>query len=116
MSRSATVTWDQYKEVCDRPDVLSRWLVQQTTAVCDQGLAERLNAVIASNPLEKPPDHKGGPLLDMFRTEFSIEDVVAITRSVSQANKEGVVTTGPVNRSYSGILKAWQEYERMLTE
>ncbi len=106
--------WSTYKKVCDKPNVLSRWLLQQTSAVCDIEIKQCLNSILKTVPLKKPSDHKGGEVLDMFQTDFSRAEVQNITVQVSTACDAGMQTTGPVVRDFQGILRAWQEYERML--
>lgn len=106
--------WSTYKTICDRPNVLSRWVLQQTAAVCDSEKEDQFGAILESVPLEKPDDHKGGPVLDMFDTHFSLQCVQDISEQVRTACNAGIQTKGDVVRDYNGILRAWQEYERML--
>ena len=106
--------WDEYKILCDRPDVLSRWLLEQTIAVFDSPLALRLEELLRSIPLKKPSDHKGGEELDMFRTSLSVEEVQSIENAVKCAHSRGVLTRGRLVRDYSGIAKAWSEYRTWL--
>ncbi len=106
--------WSTYKKVCDKPNVLSRWLIQQTSAVCGVEIKQCLSSILKTVPLEKPEDHKGGDVLDMFQTDFSQTKVQDIVAQVSAACDAGLQTTGAVERDYLGILRAWHEYERML--
>ncbi|MCY3884429.1 MAG: hypothetical protein OXG24_05870 [Gammaproteobacteria bacterium] len=105
--------WSTYKKVCDQPNVLSRWLLQQTSAVCNNETKLRIDEILATMPLEKPEDHKGGAVLDMFETRFPLEIVKEITSHVEAACTSGTQTTGDVVRDYQGILRAWQEYMRL---
>lgn len=106
--------WSSYKKVCDKPNVLSRWLLQQTSMVCDTEIKQCFESILKTVPLEKPEDHKGGQMLDMFQTNFSQAEVRNISVQVAAACDAGIQTTGPVVRDYLGILRAWHEYERML--
>ena len=106
--------WSTYKIICDKPNVLSRWLLQQTAAVCDAEIKQCFESILKTVPLEKPSDHKGGEVLDMFQTDFSQAKVRNISVQVAAACDAGIQTSGPVVRDYLGILRAWQEYERML--
>ena len=110
------MNWEEYKRECDRPDVLSRWLLEQSASVCDKAISIRLSGISESVPLEKPADHKGNPLLDMFRADLTESEVQSIASQVSEAFRNGVMTTGTVVRDYSGILRAWQEYERYFSD
>lgn len=108
--------WGEYKKLCDQPNVLSRWMLEQTAAVCDSAASNQLQAIAETKPIARPTDHKGGPVVDMFVTNFSLSEVDGIIQRVVEAESNGVKTSGLLVRDYSGILKAWQEYERMLNE
>lgn len=108
--------WDEYKKICDRPNVLSRWMLEQTAAVCDSTTCGQLEAVRDTKPIARPADHRGGSAVDMFVTDFAPDQVREIIQHVAQAEANGVKTSGLLVRNYSGILKAWQEYQRSLSE
>ncbi len=108
--------WGEYKKLCDQPNVLSRWMLEQTAAVCDSTTSNQLQAIADTKPIARPTDHKGGPVVDMFLTNFSLSEVDGIIQRVAEAESTGAKTSGLLVRNYSGILKAWQEYGRMLNK
>lgn len=87
-------------------------MLEQTASVCDQAMQKNLLSLCHSDPLEKPSGHKGGTEVDMFNTNIALQDVKNIVQQVAQACATGAMTEGIVVRDYSGILKAWEEYER----
>ena len=102
--------WDEYKEICDHPTVLTRWLLEQTLRVCDPNCARFITSMLEAPPIEKPVGHKGGPATDMFSTSLQRDEVVHISQLVRKAIKTNQKTSGPVERDYSHIEKTWLEY------
>lgn len=102
--------WDEYKELCDHPSVLTRWLVQQTLRICDSDCTKALESILNTPPLIKPLGHKGGLATDMFQTSLAREVVVEIIEQVQLAIANDAKTTGPIERDYSSIGQAWLEY------
>ncbi len=107
--------WDRYKALCDTPDVCSRWMLQQTLELLNDGaLQARLERVLAEQPLPKPEDHRGGAATDMFRVDLSFEEVQAVRRQVEAARSRGATTSATRGRGLGGFIEAWQEYEAFL--
>ena len=102
--------WDEYKEICDHPSVLTRWLLEQTLRVCDLKCAKLITSTLESLPITKPVGHKGGSATDMFSASLQREDVAQITLQVQKAVRIKKMTTGLVERDYSHIEKTWLEY------
>ena len=72
--------WERYKALCDAPDVCSRWLLEQTLELLEaHPAAERLRDAMAAEPVEKPPDHRGGAPTDMFVLNLSLDEVAGVT-------------------------------------
>ena len=98
--------WQRYKALCDRPDVMSRWMLVETACLVPAALRPPLRAAVAQTPLSKPPDHRGGDLTDMFDValdEFA-DDVLA---AVEAAVARGETTTQ--GRGLGGFVAAWRE-------
>ncbi len=107
--------WARYKALCDTPDVCSRWMLQQTLELLnDGGLQARLERILAQRPLPKPDDHRGGAATDMFRVDLSLEEVRAVRRQVEAARVRGESTSATRGRGLGGFIEAWQEYEAFL--
>ena len=71
--------WVEYRDLCDTPNVFSRWALEQTKRQVEPELQEVFDQVLASRPLEKPTDHRGDERTDMFVLELggsAIGDVI----------------------------------------
>ena len=104
--------WNEYKVLCDSPHVFSRWMLEQSVELLadDERLAGRLEAVLRGAPLEKPVDHRGGALTDMFAVALHLDDARAIERAVILAVEGGRTTTATKSRGLGGFREAWHEY------
>ena len=98
--------WETYKTLCDRPTVMSRWMLAETAALVPRALRAPLLAAMTQEPLPKPGDHKGGAQTDMFEVAL---DAFAepILGAVESAAARGETTTG--GRPLSGFVAAWRE-------
>lgn len=111
--------WSRYKALCDRPDVLSRWMLERTVellerdtpARCD-GLADAMRAVLGSEPLPRPVDHLGPPATDMFAAGLDASVVHATLAVVDAAAAQGWLAGVLGLRSAFGFVTAWREYAR----
>jgi hypothetical protein len=107
--------WARYKALCDSPEVLSRWMIEQTLELLgDADAAAALRAVLGGAPLEKPSDHRGGMATDMFVLALSLGQVRAISEAVQGAVASGQTTSGTRTRGLGGFVEAWDEYQRHL--
>ena len=102
--------WEEYKQLCDHPSVLTRWLIEQTARICDPDRSRLLEAILETAPITKPAGHKGGVATDMFSSSLSRENIELIIEQVQRAVATGERTTGPIERDYTSIEKAWLEY------
>ena len=98
--------WQRYKALCDRPDVMSRWMLVETACLVPAALQPPLRAAVAQTPLPKPHDHKGGELTDMFEVALD-EFVDEILAAVEAAVARGETTTQ--GRGIGGFVAAWRE-------
>ena len=98
--------WERYKALCDRPNVMSRWLLTETAALVCAELRQPLLAAMQQPPLPKPLDHKGGAETDMF--ELALDEFVdRILVAVESAAARGETTTQ--GRTLGGFASAWRE-------
>lgn len=105
------MNWEQYKALCDRGDVLSRFLLEETlqlllTAQAGHAAAE-LRAALAGVPLPVPPDFKGGAAADCFRVQLTVATIDCVLAHVRAAQDAGARTSG--GRHLGGFVEAWQE-------
>jgi hypothetical protein len=113
------VDWTDYKDLCDSPDVMSRWMLTQTLELLaleggDGALHRGLASTLHAPPLAKPADHRGGPATDMFRLELTLEDARSVTALVVRAAAYGRTTSGTAGRGLGGFAEAWQELTQYL--
>ena len=102
--------WDTYKRLCDTPDVLSRWMLEQTMELLEGALRSELEAAMRRSPIAKPEDHKGGYATDMFKLTLSSAQVQAVLERVTAAVHAGHRTSGTARRGLGGFEEAWREY------
>jgi len=104
--------WNDYKALCDSPRTFSRWMLEQSIELLNDSphLADRLSRVLSGDSLDKPDDHRGGTLTDMFEVDLVAGDARAIHRTVVDAAKVGLTTSGTKARGLGGFAEAWEEY------
>ncbi len=102
--------WDAYKHVCDTPDVLSRWMLEQTAELLTAPLRSELENALQSAPLPKPDDHTGGAATDMLQLNLAPEQAREVHACVAAAVAAGATTSGTRTRGLGGFEEAWREY------
>ena len=105
------IDWSTYKELCDRPNVLSRWMLTETASLLDVALRQRVLDQLGP-PLPKPADHRGGTDTDMFKVALSAADVRAVRLAVERAEAAGTLTPRTQGRGLGGFVEAWRELEQ----
>ena len=103
--------WDRYKRLCDQPNVVSRWMLEQTLELLEgEEVAAVLKGALASKPLTKPTDHRGGQATDMFVLDVPHAQRATICCLVGAAADAGRVTSNTTGRGLGGFVEAWGEY------
>lgn len=124
--------WAHYRALCDRPDVVSRWLLETTlAALADSDIkldsraqtgspqvasgqlaraGSTLRTALAGAPLPRPPDHRGPTALDMFRLELPAEAARALLDQLESLAATGQLAGALAGRSATAFLAAWREY------
>ena len=103
------IDWQSYKALCDRPDVLSRWMLEETATLLSGETRSALLAILSNAPFPKPPDHKGGEDTDMFNVDLSADVVRSIVDVVLDAAEQGLRT--PRSTKIGGFATAWRELQ-----
>ncbi|MCZ6619442.1 MAG: hypothetical protein O7E57_15070 [Gammaproteobacteria bacterium] len=107
--------WECYKRLCDRPDIWSRWMLEQTLELLDQTeMSKPIRRAMVRAPIAKPEDHRGGGATDMFELTLTSTEVNMVSELVVAAIAGGKTTTGTKNRGFGGFREAWEEYRRFL--
>lgn len=103
------IDWQRYKALCDRPDVVSRWMLEETATLLSGETRSALLANLSGTPFPKPPDHKGDEATDMFAVDLPADVVRAIVEVVHDAAKRGLRT--PRSSKIGGFATAWRELQ-----
>ena len=103
--------WERYKQLCDQPNVFSRWMLQQTIELLGEGpVVDALVGAMRAPAVEKPCGHRGGPATDMFVLELEAGARRAVVDLVIVAREAGAVTEATSARGLGGFVEAWSEY------
>ena len=108
--KTLALDWETYKRLCDSPDVLSRWMLEQTIELLDGGARQALEAALDTEPLPKPSDHSAGATTDMFRLTLTQAQVLEVHSTVARAVAAGETTRATRRRGLGGFEEAWREY------
>lgn len=100
--------WQTYKEITDRPEVMSRWMLEQSAELVPKALAHRMLQHVRLAPVAKPLGYKGTRHVDMFELDLAAEDVRQILACVRAAVAAERTTSGTRDRGLGGFLPAWQ--------
>ncbi|MDE0193108.1 MAG: hypothetical protein OXQ90_17275 [Gammaproteobacteria bacterium] len=103
------IDWQRYKALCDRPNVLSRWMLEETATLLPGETRSALRTILGGTPFPKPPDHKGGDVTDMFAVDLPSDVVRSIVEVVHDAAKRGLRT--PRSTKIGGFAAAWRELQ-----
>jgi len=102
--------WERYKQICDTPNVFSRWMLEQTRELTAPLFSVELGGVLEKIPVPKPADHHGERATDMFELSLEPDQVLAIAEEVAQAVRLSRTTSGTAGRGLGGFQEAWAEY------
>lgn len=93
--------------LCERPDVLSRWMLEETAALLPSDARSALVEITCGTPFPKPADHRGGSDTDMFDVALPPGVVHSIVEAVDDAVRQGRRT--PRSTRIGGFATAWRE-------
>lgn len=104
--------WNDYKALCNSPRMFSRWMLEQSIKLLsdEPRLADALARILRGVPLDKPADHRGGALTDMFEVALSSHEARGVHRVVANAVRAGRTTPATEPRGLGGFAEAWLEY------
>ena len=100
--------WSTYKEICERPDVFSRWALDLTASHLTCSLAEKLSHGISKSSIPKPQDHKGDRRTDMFRLNLPQEVQQAILTHLTKLSHDESQKPD-TNRKLTNLVSSWRE-------
>ena len=102
--------WEVYKQRCEQPDVVSRWMIEQTAELLDAGLRERLLAELAEKPMPPPRGHLGDTRADMFVINDLSDVALEISDSVDRAVIAGRHTSATTIHGVERFSEIWCNY------
>ena len=105
------MNWCEYKDICDRTNVFSRWAIERTRDLLSPRLCTQLERGTGSDAIPKPDDHKGDHRTDMFEVNLSLATQQAIVDELTQRS-EGESAQNHTTMRISPLLKAWEELLR----
>jgi hypothetical protein len=108
-----------YRELCRRPDVMKRGVLEATARLTAKEDENAHRAVLAGEPLPKPPLHAGGDHTDYFRLELSLGEAEAIRDALAGAEVGAVGPEGestPEASFAASLVDIWLEYIFFLQE
>ncbi|MFK7914624.1 MAG: nuclear transport factor 2 family protein, partial [Pseudomonadales bacterium] len=120
MRERPSVSWETYKALADSPQVWTRWMLEQTLELlrwddaAGSAVAVAIASVLAESALAKPADHRGAPSTDLFKLDLSTAETGQLLGLVRRAEREGVRTSGTMQRGLGGFRAAWNEYDEFL--
>lgn len=108
---------DEYKAMCQHPDVFSRSTLEETVRVLQTGgyeLMPLIERTLLQPPLEKPCAHVGDATTDFFRVAISASEAEAIRDACIDEEVASVVGPEGYNaalaRYYGKLADLWTDY------
>lgn len=80
--------WATYKKLCDRPDVMSRWMLIQSRQLLPATLADLLSERTCKL-IAKPAGHRAQSLADMFQLKLSGPEARRIVQALTANLADG---------------------------
>ncbi len=123
--KDSRTTWLDYKALCDRADVFTRWALQETARLLKASQSENLARVLddillVQKPHKKPQDHMGDDRVDTFTLKLPVHTVGRICSKlasvqspqlgVNQIEADQLKVAGIESQDVHGLSVAWQEY------
>jgi len=102
--------WEAYKRQCEQPDVLSRWVIEQTAELLDDDLRGRVLAELDAEPLPRPSGHVGDRRADMFLINDLGDVALSISVAVGQAVRGGRCTSAVTTLGVRRFDAVWRNY------
>jgi len=68
----------QYGRICVQPNALARPIIEASLQIiegADPGLEESIREILHGKPVQKPPEHQGGPETDIFLVTLERGDI-----------------------------------------
>ncbi len=103
----------EYKKMCQRSNVISRVLLEETIRVirkCDTDIEKKLQAILNSAPIPTPLHHQGHRQDDHFEIDLSDEEKQAVTGFLFDVEASAVSDNGETTLQasrFSVLVDIW---------
>jgi hypothetical protein len=107
---------NDYKQICSRPDVLQRAVLEQTARVIQIDLpahAEHIESILGESPVSKPAQHNGGNETDYFYIDLSDEEAGEIIEYLLEKEAGAIGVDGNTTAEASSLgrlVDLWTQY------
>ena len=105
--------WSEYKNLCDQPDYWSHWMLSQCLQLIahpeSPDLVAAMQQALASQPLDRPQDHKGPQSTFMYHFPLSLKLSEILLRQIQDAQNSRKNNTDTQTRGLGGFVAACQE-------
>lgn len=105
--------WSEYKKLCDQPDYWSHWMLNQCLELIAHSEAPDLVAAmqqaLATQPLERPEDHRGPQATLMYHLPLSLALSERLLTQIQHAQSDNQTTAATQARGLGGFVAACQE-------
>lgn len=102
-----------YKQQSESKNAFSRNVLEETVRAIrpvNVGIADKIQSLLDSGPVQKPQKHKGGPETDFFMVELDqseIEVIVEVFANLEVTNISPDGRTTSEASHYASLLDAW---------
>ncbi len=110
------MTADEYKKLCNQPNVFSRSdlkFTERTLRAKNLSVALRISEFLENSPITKPKKHKGDKFTDYFLVvlpEPEAEIIIDAFTELEVENVEDDGTTTSLASFYAGMADKWMTY------
>ena len=105
--------WPEYKKLCDQPDYWSHWMLSQCLQLIahpeSPDLVAAMQQALASQPLDRPNDHKGPQSTFMYHLPLSLALSERLLTQIQHAQNGNKTTAATQARGLGGFVAACQE-------
>ena len=105
--------WSDYKKLCDQPNYWSHWMLSQCLDLIAHSdcpdLTLAMQKALASQPLDKPSDHRGPQSTFMYHFPVSLALSEMLLTQIQHAQNSNKTTVATQGRGLAGFAAACQE-------
>lgn len=105
----------EYKTVCQQPDILGRFVIEETARHMPTGsrLKSQLHTVLNQEPIQKPVLYEGDINNDHFKVDLTAIEAEEIADILFSLEAKAVSPSGKITScaySIAGLVDIWHNY------